>query len=62
MADAVFTESPFETYCDTTPVVTFFQPPTQEHEIEFVSILFVIEHLFLMLFFCLRSFLSKRRC
>lgn len=39
-----------------------FLPPAEEHEVEFVSIIFVIEHIFLIIFLFLRNILSKQRC
>lgn len=39
-----------------------FIPPAQEHEVEFISIIFVIEHIFLIIFLFLRNILSKRKC
>lgn len=43
-------------------MVQSFLPPAEEHEVEFVSIIFVIEHIFLIIFLFLRNILSKQRC
>lgn len=55
--------SPYEAEaCEAFPNVMSFIPPAAEHEAELLTILFVIEHVFLILFIGLRTILSKQRC
>jgi hypothetical protein len=39
-----------------------FHPPPPEHEVTFVVILFLLEHIFLISFLFLRKIISKRKC
>jgi hypothetical protein len=43
-------------------MVHSFTPPAPENEVTFISILFIIEHFFLMIFLCLRTILSQQKC
>jgi len=43
------------------PIVHSFQPIPKEHEMEFVGILFLLEHVFLIGFIIFRNILSKRK-
>jgi hypothetical protein len=47
---------------DVPPMIVHsFHPVPKEHEIEFIGILFLLEHIFLIGFILLRNFLSKRK-
>jgi hypothetical protein len=50
----------FAAFNGDMPMLQTFVPPAKEHEVEFLTILFIIEHVFLILFFFLRNILSKR--
>ena len=53
----------FEAPCDQAAPATMlssFKAPAEEQESQFITILFIIEHVFLLLFMFLRTLLSKQ--
>lgn len=53
--------NPYEPYEDANnQMFTSFTSPAENNEIQFITILFVIEHIFLLLFMFLREFLIKQ--